>query len=333
MSKTKTIIELFASFNKLNVLIIGDVMIDNYLWGKVDRISPEAPVPIVSVQKKESRLGGAANVAINVQALGATPILCAVIGGDANGRAFLDLLQQMNMSSEGLFQSNDRPTTVKTRVIGNNHQMLRVDEEKEEDINASEKKQLINRVTAIINRKKIDVIIFEDYDKGLINKSLIDQVIKLARQKNIPVAADPKKRNFNLYRHIDLFKPNLKELRDGMKIDLEKNNIDELKLAVKKLSAEHDIKNTLVTLSDLGVLISNDSVEKIIPAHFRNITDVSGAGDTVISVAALCLASGADAVTMASLANLAGGLVCEKVGVVPVEKKIFLEEAKRLKLK
>lgn len=333
MSKTKTIIELFASFNKLNVLIIGDVMIDNYLWGKVDRISPEAPVPIVSVQKKESRLGGAANVAINVQALGANPILCAVIGGDANGRAFLDLLQQMNMSSEGLFQSNDRPTTVKTRVIGNNHQMLRVDEEKEEDINASEKKQLINRVTAIINRKKIDVIIFEDYDKGLINKSLIDQVIKLARQKNIPVAADPKKRNFNLYRHIDLFKPNLKELRDGMKIDLEKNNIDELKSAVKKLSAEHDIKNTLVTLSDLGVLISNDSVEKIIPAHFRNITDVSGAGDTVISVAALCLASGADAVTMASLANLAGGLVCEKVGVVPVEKKTFLEEAKRLKLK
>ena len=333
MSKTKTIIELFASFNKLNVLIIGDVMIDNYLWGKVDRISPEAPVPIVSVQKKESRLGGAANVAINVQALGANPILCAVIGGDANGRAFLDLLQQMNMSSEGLFQSNDRPTTVKTRVIGNNHQMLRVDEEKEEDINASEKKQLINRVTAIINRKKIDVIIFEDYDKGLISKSLIDQVIKLARQKNIPVAADPKKRNFNLYRHIDLFKPNLKELRDGMKIDLEKNNIDELKSAVKKLSAEHDIKNTLVTLSDLGVLISNDSVEKIIPAHFRNITDVSGAGDTVISVAALCLASGADAVTMASLANLAGGLVCEKVGVVPVEKKSFLEEAKRLKLK
>ena len=333
MSKTKTIIELFASFNKLNVLIIGDVMIDNYLWGKVDRISPEAPVPIVSVQKKESRLGGAANVAINVQALGANPILCAVIGGDANGRAFLDLLQQMNMSSEGLFQSNDRPTTVKTRVIGNNHQMLRVDEEKEEDINTSEKKQLINRVTAIINRKKIDVIIFEDYDKGLINKSLIDQVIKLARQKNIPVAADPKKRNFNLYRHIDLFKPNLKELRDGMKIDLEKNNIDELKSAVKKLSAEHDIKNTLVTLSDLGVLISNDSVEKIIPAHFRNITDVSGAGDTVISVAALCLASGADAVTMASLANLAGGLVCEKVGVVPVEKKTFLEEAKRLKLK
>ncbi len=328
-----TITELFSSFNKLNALIIGDVMIDNYLWGKVDRISPEAPVPIVSVQKKESRLGGAANVAINIQALGANPILCAVIGGDINGRAFLDLLQQMNMSSEGLFQSNDRPTTVKTRVIGNNHQMLRVDEEHEDDINASERKQLISRVTAIINRKKIDVIIFEDYDKGLISKSLIEQVIKLARQKNIPVAVDPKKRNFNHYRHIDLFKPNLKELRDGMKIDLEKNNVGELKSAVKKLSAEHDIKNMLVTLSDLGVLIINDTTDKIIPAHYRNITDVSGAGDTVISVAALCLAAGADPVTMASLANLAGGIVCEQVGVVPVEKKQFLEEAKRLKIR
>ena len=329
----KTLTELFSSFNKLNALIIGDVMIDNYLWGKVDRISPEAPVPIVSVQKKESRLGGAANVAINIQALGANPILCAVIGGDINGRAFLDLLQQMNMSSEGLFQSNDRPTTVKTRVIGNNHQMLRVDEEHEDDINASERKQLISRVTAIINRKKIDVIIFEDYDKGLISKSLIEQVIKLARQKNIPVAVDPKKRNFNHYRHIDLFKPNLKELRDGMKIDLEKNNVGELKSAVKKLSAEHDIKNMLVTLSDLGVLIINDTIDKIIPAHYRNITDVSGAGDTVISVAALCLAAGADPVTMASLANLAGGIVCEQVGVVPVEKKQFLEEAKRLKIR
>ena len=307
-------------------------MIDNYLWGKVDRISPEAPVPIVSIQKKESRLGGAANVAINIQALGANPLLCAVIGGDANGRAFLDLLQQMNMSSEGLFQSNERPTTIKTRVIGNNHQMLRVDEEKEEDINVSERKQLVNRITAIINRKKIDVIIFEDYDKGLISKSLIEQVIKLAKQKEIPVAADPKKRNFNYYRNIDLFKPNLKELREGMKIDLDKNNIDELKTAVKKLSSEHHIKNTLVTLSDQGVMILNDKIEKIIPAHFRNITDVSGAGDTVIGVASLCLAAGTDPVTMASLANLAGGLVCEKVGVVPIEKKQLIDEAKRLKL-
>jgi rfaE bifunctional protein kinase chain/domain len=323
----------------MNVLIIGDVMIDHYLWGKVDRISPEAPVPIVSIQKKESRLGGAANVAINIQALGANPVLCAVIGGDQNGREFLDLLQQLNMTAEGLFQSNERPTTIKTRVIGNNHQMLRIDEEHEDDITTSERKQLINRITSIINRKKIDVIIFEDYDKGLISKSLIEQVIKLARQKNIPVAVDPKKRNFNHYRNVDLFKPNLKELREGMKIDFEKNNtsdpeyINEIKSAVKKLSDDHNIGTMLLTLSDKGVMIMNEDHYEIVPAHYRNITDVSGAGDTVISVAALCLAADCNPKTLASLANLAGGLVCEKIGVVPVEKNELLKEAKRINLK
>jgi rfaE bifunctional protein kinase chain/domain len=324
---------MFASFEQVHVLIIGDVMIDNYLWGNVERISPEAPVPIVSVQKKESRLGGAANVAINIQAMGATPILCAAIGGDTNGRLFLDILQQMKMSSDGILQCNDRPTTVKTRVIGNNYQMLRVDEENEEDISVSERKQLLTKITSIIQKKKIQVIIFEDYDKGLINKQLIDQVVKLARQKNIQLVVDPKKRNFNHYRHVDLLKPNLKELSEGMKIDLQKNKTNEIITAVKKLSAEHDIRNILVTLSDRGVLIVNEKTEEIIPAHYRNITDVSGAGDTVISVAALCMTAGADPLTMAAIANLAGGLVCEKVGVVPVVKEQLLEEALRLKIK
>jgi rfaE bifunctional protein kinase chain/domain len=333
MTTFKNISDLFSKFSKQNVLIIGDVMIDNYYWGKVERISPEAPVPIVSVQKKEARLGGAANVAINIQALGANPVLCAVIGGDPNGRMFLELLQQLNMSSDGIFQSNERPTTIKTRIIGNNHQMLRVDEEREEDITPSERKQLIDRIKAIINRKKINVIIFEDYDKGLISKSLIEQVTKIARQKNIPIAVDPKKRNFNFYKHIDLFKPNLKELREGMKTDLEKNNISAIVSAVKKLATEHEIKNTLVTLSEKGVLMISDKEELQIPAHFRNITDVSGAGDTVISVAALCLAAGAGPSTIAALSNLAGGLVCEKVGVVPIEKEQLIAEAKRLKVK
>ena len=317
----------------MNVLVIGDVMIDNYLWGKVERISPEAPVPIVSVQKKEARLGGAANVAINLQSLGANPILCAVIGGDVNGRDFLDLLQQMNMTADGIFQSNERPTTVKTRVIGNNHQMLRVDEEREEDISSAERKQLINRITAILNRRDIDVIIFEDYDKGLISKSLIEQVVKIARTKKIPVAVDPKKRNFNHYKNVDLFKPNLKELREGMKLDLEKNDLPGIRKAVKLLSQNHHIDAMLVTLSDLGVLVSNGKTTELIPAHYRNIADVSGAGDTVISVAALCLAAGSDTITMATLANLAGGLVCEHVGVVPIEKDLLFEEAKKLKLK
>jgi D-glycero-beta-D-manno-heptose-7-phosphate kinase len=323
---------LFDSFKDKNVLIIGDVMLDNYLWGKVERISPEAPVPIVSVQKKESRLGGAANVAINIRSLGANPVLCAVIGLDTNGRTFIEMLHQQNMSSDGIIQSDNRPTTVKTRVIGNNHQMLRVDEENDSDISSAERKQVLSRILTIIDTKKIDVIIFEDYDKGLISKSLIEQVAKTAKQKNIPVAVDPKKRNFNNYRNLTFFKPNLKELREGMKLDLEKANLDDIRSAVKKLSAEHNLEMVMVTLSDKGVFIQHGKEDLHIPAHLRTIADVSGAGDTVISVAALCLAAGANAKLLATLANLAGGLVCEKVGVVPIGKEELFAEAKGIKV-
>lgn len=331
--KHKSINELFSAFEKLNVLIIGDVMLDNYLWGKVDRISPEAPVPIASIQNKESRLGGAANVAINIQALGATPILCSVIGNDMNGRSFIELLKQIGMSADGIFQSTERITTVKTRIIGNNHQMLRVDEEMETDLTPSDRKQLLNRITTIVSKKNIDVIIFEDYDKGVIGKQLIEGVVKLARQKGIPVAVDPKKKNFNHYKNVTLFKPNLKELREGMKIDLDKNNTAEISKAVNKLCNDNKIKTALITLSEKGIFYVDEKEEKLLPAHIRTIADVSGAGDTVISVAALCLALETDTETMATLANLAGGLVCEKVGVVPIEKTQLLEEAKRLKIK
>ncbi len=332
MRKKNTLNELFSAFSKLNVLIIGDVMIDSYLWGKVDRISPEAPVPIVAISKKENRLGGAANVAINIQALGGTPVLCSVIGNDTNGRLFIELLQQLDMPSEGILQSNDRPTTVKTRVIGNNAQMLRVDEERDEDISTTERKQLVTRIENILSRKKIDVIIFEDYDKGVINKSLIESVVKKARYLGIPIAVDPKKRNFNHYKNVTLFKPNLKELREGMKLDLEKGKLPEIQQAVRKLCTEHHIEIALVTLSDLGVLVQDDKNDELISAHHRNIADVSGAGDTVISVAAMCLALNTSATLLASLANLAGGLVCEQVGVVPIEKQQLLDEAQRLKI-
>lgn len=332
MTKIKTIEQLFKEFKKLNVLIIGDVMLDAYLWGKVERISPEAPVPIVTITKRENRLGGAANVAINIQSLEAKPILCSIIGNDQHGRTFIELLHQMGMTTEGIIQSTDRPTTVKTRVIGNNHQMLRVDDEVDGDISASERIQLVKRISELIDRKKVDVIVFEDYDKGVINKSLIEQVVKLASAKKIPVAVDPKKKNFNHYKKVTLLKPNLKELREGMKIDLEKNNLKELKNAVNTLRENLDVQTVLVTLSERGAFVSSKQGEKLIPAHIRNIADVSGAGDTVISVAALCLALNLSPVTMTTLANLAGGLVCEKVGVVPVEREQLLQEANGLKI-
>ena len=325
--------KLFDSFNGMNVLIIGDVMVDAYLWGKVERISPEAPVPIVAVQRKENRLGGAANVAINIQSMGAKPILCSVIGSDSNARLFIELMQQLEMTSDGLIQSPDRPTTVKTRIIGNNHQMLRVDEERTAEINISERKQLSQRIQHFLDQGKIDVIIFEDYDKGVINKSLIDQVVKWAKANKTPVTVDPKKRNFNFYKNVSLFKPNLKELREGMKLDLDKDKPEELVAVVGKLSEDHAIEQVLLTLSENGVLIGNKKEAHHIPAHYRNITDVSGAGDTVISVASLCLAAGASPALIAALSNLAGGLVCEKTGVVSIDKNELLQEAKKLLLK
>ncbi len=332
MSKQHSLDSLFKSFEGMKVLVIGDVMLDEYLWGKVDRISPEAPVPIVAIEKRESRLGGAANVAINLQALGATPLLCSVIGGDLNGRTFIDIMQQLGMSPDGLVQSADRPTTVKTRVIGNNHQMLRVDEEWLIDINASERKQLLGRIESYIQHDDVDVIIFEDYDKGVLSKSLIEQVVKWSKAKQIPITVDPKKRNFNHYKNVTLFKPNMKELREGMKLDLDKDHLEDVQKAVAKLAHDNNMENILLTLSEKGVMIQTEKENLHLPAHVRTIADVSGAGDTVISVAALCLAARTSGSLLAGLSNLAGGLVCERVGVVPVDKKELLKEAKRLKL-
>ncbi len=330
--KTSAIDTLFRSMEKLNVLVIGDVMLDAYLWGNVDRISPEAPVPIVSIRKKENRLGGAANVTINVRALGATPLLCSVIGSDTNGRDFIELMQQLGLSTEGIVQSPDRPTTVKTRVIGNNHQMLRVDEESDSDIPVAERKQLLGRIESFLDVRKVDVIVFEDYDKGIINKALIEAVVRMARSRHIPVAVDPKKRNFNHYRNVTLLKPNLKELREGMKLDLDKNDLNAISTAVRKLCKDLQLGSVLLTLSEKGILHSDGTEELLVPAHIRNIADVSGAGDTVISVAACCLALGVSPTLLSSLSNLAGGLVCESVGVVPVDKEQLFREAKRLKL-
>lgn len=322
--------DVFKSFNQLKVLIIGDVMIDSYLWGKVDRISPEAPVPIVAVNKKENRLGGAANVAINIQALGATPILCSVIGDDDNSKVFLSLLATQNLSDKGIIHSGHRVTTVKTRVIGHNHQMLRVDEEIDSNVNEEETRLLISKVKELIQEERIDAIIFEDYDKGVITQELIEQITAEANSNKIPTTVDPKKRNFLHYKHVTLFKPNLKELKEGLKIDFDPKDHSALEHAVNSLKTTLDSSMAMVTLSELGVFIQSNTERILIPAHIRNIADVSGAGDTVISVATLCLALGLPAEQIATLANLAGGLVCEKTGVVPIDKDLLLEEALKI---
>ena len=303
------LLEIFRSFNRLKVLIVGDAMIDAYYEGSVERISPEAPVPIVSVNKKESRLGGAANVALNIKSLGATPILCSVVGNDRDAIVFEELLKEQGLPVKGILKSENRPTIVKTRVIGNKHQLMRVDFETDEPLEKKETSELVKTITQILEDDQIDVIVFQDYDKGVITPELIEKVIEEAQKRNIPTAVDPKKRNFLLYRGVTLFKPNFKELKEGLKKDLLKMELEPVKKAIAEL---HDLlgnTNTFATLSEMGVYIQSNEGQHYIPAHIRDIADVSGAGDTVISVAALCLAMGLEIQYIADLSNLAGGLV------------------------
>jgi D-glycero-beta-D-manno-heptose-7-phosphate kinase len=322
-----TVKELFEAFNQLKVMVIGDVMVDAYLWGKVDRISPEAPVPIVAISKRESRLGGAANVAINIQTMGATPILCSVIGADRSGEELLSLMKELGMLVDGMVTSTERVTTVKTRVIGNNHQLLRVDDEEISDINLREQELLFENIKLLIDQQKPDVVVFEDYDKGVLNEALIKKIVTVCKSKNIPTAVDPKKKNFTAYHGVSLFKPNLAELKSGLKIDIDKTDGTQLKKVTQEFQEQQEIEMLMVTLSEAGVFYNKGNDSAIIPAHIRNISDVSGAGDTVISVASLCLALHLKPSIIAALANLAGGLVCEKVGVVPIDKLQLQDEA------
>ena len=311
-------------------MIIGDVMMDTYLWGTVDRISPEAPVPVVSFTKKENRLGGAANVALNIQSLGAKPVVCAVVGDDQDGLEFFKLLDKQGLSKEGILTIPGRITTVKTRVIGHNQQIVRVDAETDEQISEKYENLAFGRIQEILSKQSIDAIIFEDYDKGFLSEELISKTVILANQKNILTVVDPKKRNFLYYKNISLFKPNLKELKEGLKVDINPSDISQINNAVDLLQQNLQAKSIMVTLSDQGVYISSAKGNKVIPAHVRKIADVSGAGDTVIATATLCLAAGMEDFKSAAVANLAGGLVCEQVGVVPISYDLLLSEAKKL---
>ncbi|GAC1372175.1 MAG: D-glycero-beta-D-manno-heptose-7-phosphate kinase [Hymenobacter sp.] len=319
--------DLFAAFTTLRVLIIGDVMVDAYVWGRATRLSPEAPVPVVHVARTENRLGGAANVALNVQALGATPLLCAVVGTDAGGDQLLELLQAHDLPAAGIVRSTHRPTTVKQRILAHGQQLLRIDSEVETDLNADESTQLLAAYDDLLTRA--DVVIFEDYDKGVLSEALIGQCIARARQRGIPTVVDPKKKNFLAYRHCTLFKPNLKELREGLKLEFGEPNADRpgFEAAVAQLQQVLQPDTVLVTLSEHGVFAQQHGQKTYLPAHLRTISDVSGAGDTVISIDALCVSLGQPAAFTAALANLGGGLVCEQVGVVPVEKQRLLAEA------
>jgi rfaE bifunctional protein kinase chain/domain len=326
-----TLDRVFDEFPKKRILVIGDVMIDSYLRGKVNRVSPEAPVPIVSLEKEEERLGGAANVALNLVALGAKPIVCSVVGNDPQSKTLQMLLKEAKVSDNGLVLSDLRQTTVKTRIIGNNQQLLRIDYEHVAPISSDEEIQLIEKVKSLLNQG-IDAIIFEDYNKGVLTPEVITKVIEMAQLHHIPTAVDPKKDNFLEYRNVTLFKPNLKELRDGLNYSFDFDPTDKraFEEAVTELETRLNNAISFVTLSEYGVYIREGNQQHYAEAHPRTIADVSGAGDTVIAVATLCLVAGLSVAKIAELANIAGGLVCETSGVVPVNKEQLFKEVKRL---
>jgi rfaE bifunctional protein kinase chain/domain len=326
MAEVNKLTQVFNDFSKMNILIIGDVMIDAYLWGEVTRISPEAPVPIVSKTTHENRLGGAGNVALNIQSLGANPILCAVIGNDEKSKTFLELLNDNALSSEGIIRSNERITTVKTRIISQNHHLLRIDEEDSSPISKNLEHELLHNIRHILTLYKIDAIIFEDYDKGVITPTVISEIVVEAKKLSIPTLVDPKKRNFTDYKGVSFFKPNFKEFKEGLKIEIDKGDQAKLLSEAKAFLQSSDNKCIMITLAEHGVFICKPDSHSFFPAQIRNIADVSGAGDTVISVSALCMAAKLPENEVAQIANMAGGLVCEKPGVVPIDKSLLLEE-------
>ena len=326
--------DTFRPFADQQIMIIGDVMIDAYMWGEVTRISPEAPVPVVAIHRREKRLGGAANVALNLLALGCTPIVCTVLGNDDAGRDCLQLMYAHNIDRRGIVQSYDRMTTVKSRVIGNNSHIVRVDEETTSPLSESDATDLIVRVDVTLRTSHIDAIIFQDYDKGCITPQIIDEVTAMAKRRDILTTVDPKHRNFLHYHDVSLFKPNLKELREGLNIDVEDHTPEALKASLDRAAAllheRQHIERVCITLSNRGLYAcdfrTSPAQSFLLPAQLRTIADVSGAGDTVISVATSLLASGVDLPDAMHAANMAGGIVCEQVGVVPIDRARLLSE-------
>ena len=321
---------LLEGFNHTKIGVIGDIMLDTYWWGNVDRISPEAPVPIVNLKRKEIRVGGAANVALNLRALGAPTTIFAVIGNDVEGADLKGLLEAEGIQTKYIHTSADRVTTNKVRVMGRNQQMMRLDHEHTNDINAAEEAQLFKNFCAYVESEQPSLVILEDYNKGVLTASLIKSVIDFCNLKGIPTAVDPKQKNFLAFKGCTLFKPNLKEVKEGLKMDIPQINAAELFKVHHALHEQMKHAISFITLSEHGVFIADASSNKLIPTHIRNIADVSGAGDTVIAVASLVYAASKDMVLAAEMANIAGGLVCELVGTAPINKAVLEAEVNKL---
>lgn len=322
--------KLFDSFPDIKVAVVGDVMLDTYWWGKVDRISPEAPVPVVALTKKDYRLGGAGNVTLNLKSLNANVNMFSVIGNDDEGKLLAKRFQQEGIDTIHLLKSVKRITTNKSRIMSRNQQMLRLDSEITSDLEEDDESALIDAVKSYIETQKPQVLIFEDYNKGVLTERVIKTVIKICQQHNIITSVDPKRKNFFAYQGVSIFKPNMKEVKEALNLLSDSIDLPSLQQIHRTLEEKLKHRISLITLSEKGVFCQENNTSRIVESHVRNISDVSGAGDTVIAVASLVYAATKDINIMAETANIAGGLVCEEVGTVAINKERLLGECKLL---
>jgi rfaE bifunctional protein kinase chain/domain len=322
--------QLFAGFEQIKAGVIGDMMLDTYLWGHVERISPEAPVPVVSLDRREHRIGGAGNVALNLASLGARVTAFSVIGRDADGEVLEGMLGASHIDTGYLVRSGARITTNKARVMGRNQQMMRLDSETTLDLSTVEEDELLEQLRVYLEKEKPQVIIFEDYNKGVLTHRVIREALALCRHHGVTTAVDPKRKNFFSYTGVTIFKPNLKEVREGLNILLEDVQLPALQHIHELLAERMQHEISFITLSEKGVFYQKGEESAQIRSHVRNIADVSGAGDTVIAVASLVYAATRRVRLMAEIANIAGGLVCEEVGTAAISRELLLQECGRL---
>jgi rfaE bifunctional protein kinase chain/domain len=307
-------------------MIIGDSILDAYITGVTERLSPESKVPVLKVSRCEYRAGGAANVALNVKSLGARPFIFSVTGNDENSKILFELLNKQGVDTNGFITDFQRITTKKTRISGSNTPFLRLDEEDNFFISEEIEREIASNVLNCLEKENPDIILFVDYDKGVITPSLFKTIQKIATEKGIPIAADPKHRNFSMYRNIKLFKPNINEFCAGIKEQIKPGDIDKLERAIIAYAEKMNIEFMMVTLAELGVFVYTGLSGKYLPVSEIKVSDVSGAGDSVLSIVSLALLNGCTAEDIAVLSNIAGGLACKSNGVVPISLQSIKNE-------
>lgn len=315
--------ELIARFSQVKILVFGDVMLDRYWWGSVERISPEAPVPVVRLEKTSLVPGGAANVAVNVASLGATPHLVGVVGDDEEGKYLADTLIKSSISPDLLLKLNDRPTTVKTRIVAHNQHIVRIDNEKTNFLQNEHEETLWLLLEK--EAEKVDLIVVSDYAKGLLSKNLLARLITKAREDNKPILVDPKGKDYSKYSGATLLTPNRREAREACNFE-EHQTVDDVTIAGNTLISALNLQALLVTQGENGMTLFQNG-EK--PVHFqtkaRQVYDVTGAGDTVIAALAVAMAAGANLLQAAELSNISAGLVVEEVGTTTINREKLLK--------